>query len=254
MTERERAELALAEAEERLRLAVHAARLGTFDHRLQTGELRLDERMKDLVGLAPEEEIAPEELLARVHEEDRERVWRAVEAARDPAVSQGEYEFECRVRGRTAVCTGCTRTAGCGSRRDRAVCCSRSAAREWRATSPGRSRRGRVRSACSPSWTTTPRWSSSRTKKAATSSSTGRTRRCSAATATGRARPTSTSGRVRAPSSSAPTTPPCSRQARSRGSWRTPSAATPNDAPGWTTSSRSPTRRGGATSAASPST
>ena len=47
VTERERAELALAEAEERLRLAVHAARLGTFDHRLETGELRLDERMKD---------------------------------------------------------------------------------------------------------------------------------------------------------------------------------------------------------------
>ncbi|WP_207479012.1 sensor histidine kinase [Arenibaculum pallidiluteum] len=87
---------ALAESEERLRLAVAAARMGTWDHDERTGRLHWNRRQREIFGVDPEGEVNESVFLARLHPEDRDRVYAAAAAARDPA-QDCVYDIEYRL-------------------------------------------------------------------------------------------------------------------------------------------------------------
>ncbi len=94
-TERRLAERAVSEAEERTRLAVESAEVGTWDFVPGTGELRWSDRCKAAFGLAPEAEVDYATFLARVHPEDRERADAVVRRSLDPA-GTGDFGVEYR--------------------------------------------------------------------------------------------------------------------------------------------------------------
>jgi PAS domain S-box-containing protein len=99
ITEWRRVETALADSEERLRLAVEATGLGLFDRDLLTGELRWSAPTKAIFGLPADRPVTFELFLAMIHPEDRERIGAAVDRALDPATaSDYDAEFRC-VRG-----------------------------------------------------------------------------------------------------------------------------------------------------------
>jgi PAS domain S-box-containing protein len=98
VTGRKRIEEALKESEDRLRLAVEATGLGTWDRNLVTGEMKWDERCKAMFGLPPEAEVNYEVFLAGLHPDDRERTDQLVQRALDPA-SGGAYAIEYRTVG-----------------------------------------------------------------------------------------------------------------------------------------------------------
>ncbi|HEX6913122.1 MAG TPA: PAS domain-containing protein, partial [Longimicrobium sp.] len=87
----------LAESEARHRLAVDAARLGTWDWDLATDQARFDARVRALFGFDGDEPVDRIEVLGtRVHPDDAARVARALAGAADPDGS-GRYEAEYRV-------------------------------------------------------------------------------------------------------------------------------------------------------------
>ncbi|HXB22584.1 MAG TPA: PAS domain-containing protein [Candidatus Solibacter sp.] len=90
------AAVAIEEAEERLRLAVESAGMGTWDYYPETGETRWSLRAKEILGLAPADEMDYQGFLARVHPEDRARVEDALRCAVDPQ-KWSEYDVEYRV-------------------------------------------------------------------------------------------------------------------------------------------------------------
>jgi len=90
--------------ETRYRLAVDAARLGTWTWDLATDEVIIDDRARELLALADGDVSSREAIIAtRVHPDDRERVQAGLVAAADP-----------RGDGVAARCTttqsSCTRT------------------------------------------------------------------------------------------------------------------------------------------------
>ncbi|VTR96152.1 pas pac sensor hybrid histidine kinase : Multi-sensor hybrid histidine kinase OS=Geitlerinema sp. PCC 7407 GN=GEI7407_2018 PE=4 SV=1: Response_reg: PAS_3 [Gemmata massiliana] len=93
--ERERAGAAVRESEERLKLAVGIARLGTFDVDLLTGAVVVNGPAQGLFGTG-----STHTTFARAqehfHPDDRGEVMRRVSAAFDPA-GPGEFEVEHRV-------------------------------------------------------------------------------------------------------------------------------------------------------------
>lgn len=97
ITERKRAEQELRESEERLRLALNATGLGTWDYG-PGGVLACDARCKELFGLPPEAEFNYATFLAGLHPEDRERADQAVQRAMEPG-SGGVYDVEYRTVG-----------------------------------------------------------------------------------------------------------------------------------------------------------
>ena len=92
-----RIEEALAESEERQRLAVEATGIGVFDYMPDSGALRWDARLRELFGVRPDEAVTYERsFLAGLHPDDRERTDEAVRAALDPA-GPGVFDIEYRV-------------------------------------------------------------------------------------------------------------------------------------------------------------
>lgn len=91
-----RAEQGLKEAEERLRLAIEAAAIGTWDYQPLANVLTWSERSKEFFGIPPHASVDFELFLTLVHPLDREHVERMVNAALDPA-GTGEFDAEYRV-------------------------------------------------------------------------------------------------------------------------------------------------------------
>jgi signal transduction histidine kinase/ActR/RegA family two-component response regulator len=93
-----RAAAAVTESEARLRLALDAGQVGTFDWNLRTGELAWDPRMRELFALPPGMAVSFEVFQGGVHPDDLARVQAAIEAALDPA-GEGAIRIEYRVIG-----------------------------------------------------------------------------------------------------------------------------------------------------------
>jgi len=93
ITDRKRAEEALRENEERLRVVVDAARLGTWDLNTITGELVWSDRCLALFGFPAGTKMTFERFLAAVHPEDRHKV---TDVVRFPP--EGEMGFSIEIR------------------------------------------------------------------------------------------------------------------------------------------------------------
>ncbi|RYZ40856.1 MAG: PAS domain S-box protein [Myxococcaceae bacterium] len=83
--------------EERLRLALDAADMGSWDINPLTGEASWDARFRAMLGLPAEGKVALTEAMRFVHEEDRARVEQAMAEAHAPG-GTGEYACEYRVK------------------------------------------------------------------------------------------------------------------------------------------------------------
>ena len=94
VTERKRHETALAQAEERHRLALDAAELGTWVFQVTAGVLKLDERAQRHCGVT-RPDISLEEMFARVHPDDVAEVRAMVAAVHSPS-GTGRAAFEHR--------------------------------------------------------------------------------------------------------------------------------------------------------------
>jgi len=91
-----RARRAVERLEERLRLALEAADVGTWDLDPATGALEWDERTRRMFGVEPDGRVEPARIGERVHPDDRRRVEGAVRRALDPA-GEGAFQVEFRI-------------------------------------------------------------------------------------------------------------------------------------------------------------
>ncbi len=91
-------ELKLHELEARIRLAVEAADIGTFDFYPITGELQFSERSRQMFGIPPGAAVSYETYLEGLHPDDRHIVYETVNRVRQPK-SSGRFEIEYRTIG-----------------------------------------------------------------------------------------------------------------------------------------------------------
>jgi PAS domain S-box-containing protein len=99
-TDRKQAQEALQESEDRLRLAVESAQLGTWDWNLVTNELTWDAGCKAIFGLPPDAQINIETFYQGLHPDQRDRLQEIVQWSLNPE-SGGGYDTEYRVIGIT---------------------------------------------------------------------------------------------------------------------------------------------------------
>jgi len=90
-------ELLFKESKERLKLAVDAAGLGTWDYNSITGELIWDYRCKELFGLLPEHQINYQQFIYMIDDEDRTQVDEYFKYALS-GINNGEYEKEFKIQ------------------------------------------------------------------------------------------------------------------------------------------------------------
>jgi PAS domain S-box-containing protein len=98
MTELVRLRQAAEEAEERFRVALGAAELGTWDFDPRTGAFSCDARFKDLFGVPHEAELTPDLVMRGLHPDDRPRLL-AVTAQAIEVPGGGSMALACRVIG-----------------------------------------------------------------------------------------------------------------------------------------------------------
>jgi len=93
---RKRAEQALRDSEETLRLAAEATELGTWDWDLMADTLSLNTRTRLIFGLPSEGEVSYALFLKLIHPDDRERVHNAIKQSLNPR-GNGDYDIAYRV-------------------------------------------------------------------------------------------------------------------------------------------------------------
>jgi PAS domain S-box-containing protein len=96
ITERQRAEQAISEGEQRLRIAKDAAKLGIYEYDVATGNILWDARVRQLWGMGPDVPITIDTFFSGLHAEDRAGTQAILNRALDPA-GNGEYYAEYRV-------------------------------------------------------------------------------------------------------------------------------------------------------------
>jgi PAS domain S-box-containing protein len=98
ITERKHIEATLRETEERLRLAIESAELGTWDFNLLTGRIIWNDGCKAMFGIADDTEITYETLQSGTHPADRDRLDQFVQTVLDRQ-SSGDEVIEYRIIG-----------------------------------------------------------------------------------------------------------------------------------------------------------
>ncbi|NYZ61580.1 PAS domain-containing protein [Luteimonas sp. SJ-16] len=93
------AEAALAESEERLRLAAEASDLGFWDVDLVHDAMTWSARTKAMFGMSVDVEVSLQDFYASLHPDDRDAIRAAFEAASDPG-RRALYDVEYRTIGR----------------------------------------------------------------------------------------------------------------------------------------------------------
>jgi two-component system cell cycle sensor histidine kinase/response regulator CckA len=94
--DRKDAEAALSTSVARLRLAIEAGRIGTFEWDLQTNLIASNARARDLIGVQRETTFPFSEFEATIHPDDRHAVREAIQLAIDPR-GPGEFAIVFRV-------------------------------------------------------------------------------------------------------------------------------------------------------------
>lgn len=85
----------LAEADERLRLAVEAANIGAWDHYLHTDQVEWSPRAREIFGFTGEGQPTFEWFFSRIHPEDLPRIVEKLKRASDPAI-RSDYDVDYR--------------------------------------------------------------------------------------------------------------------------------------------------------------
>lgn len=85
----------LHDSEERLRLVIESAKMGTWDFDLLTDKLNWSDRCKAIFGLSPDAQVDFQSFLDRVHPDDRHIIHEVMQQALDPG-GAGEYSSEYR--------------------------------------------------------------------------------------------------------------------------------------------------------------
>lgn len=91
-------EQSLRESEDRLRRALASADTGTWDWDFRSGALTWDQRMRELWGLGPDDEVSLDAYLSALHPQDKQATLDAIEGAKDPN-DPVEFDVEHRVKG-----------------------------------------------------------------------------------------------------------------------------------------------------------
>ena len=95
ITERKQAEAERERLAQQRQLALDAARLGWWSYHFLAEVLSIDQRHADILGIAAGPHTK-NDILARIHPEDRDRVWQHVQASLNP-VDPHPYEVEFRL-------------------------------------------------------------------------------------------------------------------------------------------------------------
>jgi PAS domain S-box-containing protein len=98
LSDRKKAERALRRSEDRLRIALESARLGTWDWNLVKDKLVWNDRCKAMFGLSPQASITMDTFFQALHPEDRDRLQQYVQGCMNPA-NGGHYDVEYRTIG-----------------------------------------------------------------------------------------------------------------------------------------------------------
>jgi diguanylate cyclase (GGDEF)-like protein/PAS domain S-box-containing protein len=100
VTERKRAEAALAESESRWNFALEGAGQGVWDHDLKNGTAYFSPMWRQMRGIGPDEPVDPsrEAWLARVHPRDRERLIHETDQQNSGELKQNSFEYRERHR------------------------------------------------------------------------------------------------------------------------------------------------------------
>ncbi|OKH43814.1 hypothetical protein NIES2101_29535 [Calothrix sp. HK-06] len=98
LSDYKQAEEALRQSEDRLRMAIESAQLGTWDWNLITNELAWDAGCKAMFGLPPEAKTSIEVFFEGLHPDDHERLKQVLQCTMNPA-NGGAYDVEYRTIG-----------------------------------------------------------------------------------------------------------------------------------------------------------
>ncbi|MEC4865601.1 MAG: PAS domain-containing protein [Jaaginema sp. PMC 1078.18] len=96
INDRVQTEKALRHSQDRLRMALESAQLGTWDWDIKTDELDWDVRCKAILGLPADADSSLDTFFEILHPDERERVKQAVSAALTPH-SDSEYSIDYRI-------------------------------------------------------------------------------------------------------------------------------------------------------------
>src|ERR1051325_7985213 len=96
ITERKQAEQAVAEAAEQKRLALEAAQVGSWDYRFDEGKIVWDATCRAMWGLTEGNELSFDDVMERVHPDDRQEATRALRTAME-GKDEGRYQVQFRV-------------------------------------------------------------------------------------------------------------------------------------------------------------
>lgn len=96
VTEKKRAEQALRDSEERLRLAADAAHFGTYDRDLGGGYFHISTQIKQMLGYEPDAPLDHAQVMSHFHPDDQRAGLAALKRACDPA-GDGRIAVEQRI-------------------------------------------------------------------------------------------------------------------------------------------------------------